>query len=226
LISDKFRVRDYVTNKIGSDYLIPIIWSGQNPEEIPFDEFPEKFVIKTNHGCSYNILVNDKMSLDREKAKEQLKRWLRINFAQDTFIGIAWGYKNIKPCIFIETFIEENGKPPVDYKFYCFEGRMEVVTVHFDRFVDHKTRSFDRDFHPHEFRYNFKQWSGEFERPRNFKSMVELAELLAKDFNFMRVDLYSVENVIYFSELTPYPGGVATKFLPERQDDILGKKWQ
>ena len=226
LISDKFRVRDYVAGKVGNAYLVPLIWHGNDPEKIPFDQLPLKYVIKYNHGCGYNIIVEDKTKVNYEKVKRQLKIWMGRNFCQDTYLGIAWAYKDIKPNIIIESFIAENGKTPVDYKFYCFEGRMEVVTVHFDRFVDHKTRSFDKDFHPHEFKYNFKQWSGEFERPRNFKSMVELAELLAKDFNFMRVDLYSVENEIYFGELTPYPGGVAAKFLPARQDDILGKKWK
>ncbi len=142
------------------------------------------------------------------------------------FSRYSKGYKNINPTIIIEFFVEERGKPPVDYKFYCFSGRVEVLTLHFDRFEEHKTRTFDRDFQPHEFRYGFKQWSGGCQRPSNFEAMVQLAESLAEGFDFMRVDLYSVGNRIYFSELTPYPGGVSLKFLPPRQDLILGEKWK
>lgn len=226
IISDKLLVRDYVLKKVKNVNLIPIIWSGEEPEDIPFGELPEKFVIKTNHGCGYVIIVNDKSKLNQKRVKLQLKKWLSTNFGTDTYLGIAWGYKHIKPSIIIESFIEENGKAPVDYKFYCFSGRMEFLTIHYDRFADHKTRSFDKNFAPYDFRYDFEQWNGECTCPSNFDSMVQLAEFLSEGFDFMRVDLYNVNNIIYFSELTPYPGGVATKFLPLSRDQILGQLWK
>lgn len=227
LLNDKLRVRDFVTAKVGSDYLIPMLWKGDNPELIPFDDLPSKFVIKVTHGCSYNILVINKTKIDKRKIRLQLAKWLRTNYCQDFLIGIEWGYKNITPSIIIESFIGETEKAPEDYKFYCFSGRVEFVTVHFDRFIEQqKTRSFDRNFKPHEFKYQFDQWYGEFKRPSNFESMVQLAESLADGFDFIRVDLYNVNNRIYFGELTPYPGGVTTKFLPISQDYSLGKKWK
>jgi len=226
LLNDKLRVRDYVTNKVGSEFLIPLLWSGDRPEDIPFDELPLKFVIKTNHGCGYIIIVKDKTQLDPASTNLQLTKWLSENFCLDKYIGTEWGYKNIRPCIIIESFIEENGKAPVDYKFYCFSGRIEFLTVHFDRFIEHKTRSFDRNFEPIEFRYDFEQWNGECKRPPNFETMVQLAESLAKGLDFIRVDLYSIGNKVYYSELTPYPGGVSTKFLPRSYDYVLGEKWK
>jgi len=228
LISDKLRVRDYMANKVGSEYLVPILWSGEDPNNIPFDELPLKFVIKTNHGCKYNIIVKDKTQLDYIKIKWQLKKWLSENYGQDKFLGIAWGYRNIRPCIMIESFIEENGKAPVDYKFYCFSGRVEVLTLHLDRFEGYKTRAFNRNFEVYEFGPDFKQYNGKCKRPRNFKAMVQLAETLSEGFDFMRVDLYSVENQIYFSELTPYPGGVSSilGFDVASMDYVLGEKWK
>jgi len=228
LISDKLRVRDYVANKVGPDYLIPLLWSGENAEQITFDQLPLKFVIKTNHGCGYNIIVKNKTQLDQNKAKLQLKKWLGENFGQDKYLGIAWGYKNIRPCIMIESFIEESGKAPVDYKFYCFSGRVQILTLHFDRFEDYKMRAFNRNFEPYEFGPDFKQYDEKCKRPKNFKAMVHLAETLAEDFDFMRVDLYSLENKIYFGELTPYPGGVTSLrgFDVASMDYILGEKWK
>lgn len=226
MFSDKLGVRGYVESKIGPDYLVPLLWTGENPDEIPFNQLPMKFVIKATHGCSYNFIVTDKRKIDPPKIKKQLKRWLKENYCNDFLMGIEWGYKNVMPSIIIEKFLDENGNPPVDYKFYCFSGRVEFLTVHFDRFVDHKTRSFDRNFNPHEFTYHFAQWKGECERPVNFQSMVQLAETLAKEFEFMRIDLYSINDKIYFSEITPYPGGVSTRFLPVRQDYLLGEKWK
>lgn len=226
LLNDKLRVRAYVATKIGSEYLIPLLWSGEKPEHIPFNELPSRFVIKATHGCAYNIIVNDKMKINPERIRVQLTEWLNENYSQDFRMGIEWGYKNIKPAIIIESFIGENGKAPVDYKFYCFSGRVEFLTLHFDRFIEHKTRTFDRNFKPHEFTYHFGQWEGECQRPPDFEAMVNLAELLAEDFDFIRVDLYNSNNRIYFGELTTYPGGVNTKFLPRSQDEALGKKWK
>jgi len=225
-LSDKLRVRDYVASKVGPDYLIQMLWSGENPEQIPLDQLPSKFVIKATHGCGYNILVRDKEQINPEKMKLQLTEWLRTNYCNDYLLGVEWGYKYVKPSIILESFIDENGKAPVDYKFYCFSGRVEFLTLHFDRFEEHKTRTFDRKFKPHEFTYHFGQWNGECQRPPNFEAMIQLAESLAEGFDFMRVDLYSTKNRIYFSEFTPYPGGVSTKFLPARQDYALGEKWK
>lgn len=225
LISDKLRVREYVSNKLGSDVLIPLLWSGSNPEDIPFNELPLKFVIKTNHGCGYVIIVSDRSNLDQRMVKRQLRKWLATNFAEDTFLGIAWAYKHITPTIIIEQFVGINTTAPVDYKFYCFSNTVEFVTVHYDRFKQHKTRSFDRSFHPYDFRYDFDQWEGECHCPANFGHMVKIAEILSEGFDFIRVDLYSVNNKVYFSELTPYPGGVSTQFLPLSRDYILGQIW-
>ncbi len=96
MLSDKWGVRDYVNKKVGKNYLIPLLWQGYNPEEIPFDALPSKFVIKTNHGCGYNIIVKDKQQFNQEKAKLQLKQWLSENFCNVSFLGTSWAYKNIR----------------------------------------------------------------------------------------------------------------------------------
>lgn len=224
-LNDKLQVREFVITKGLDKYLIPLLWKGINPEDIRLDELPPKFVIKTNHGCGYNIIVRNKELINLEEAKKKLRKWLKENFCLDKYIGTEWGYKNILPAIFIEEFIEVDGKPPVDYKFYCFHGKVEVLTIHYDRFEDHKTRAFNRNFEPDEFRYDFEQWHGECKRPKNFDEMVQIAESLAEEFDFMRIDLYNVDDRIYFSEITPYPGGVSTKFLPKNRDYDLGAKW-
>lgn len=226
LISDKLRVRNYVANRVGGNNLINLLWTGDDPADIPFDELPVKFVIKTNHGCGSNIIVTNKTQLDKERTIKKLRKWLSTNFCEDKYLGTEWGYKNIKPTLIIEEFLEENGKTPVDYKFYCFSGRVEFLSLHFSRFEGHKTRSFGRNFEPYDLRYNLEQWGGECQRPRNFEGMVQLAESLAKGLAFIRVDLYSVKDDIYFGELTLYPGGVRARFLPPERDFILGKKWK
>ena len=225
LFCDKLLVRDIVAARVGLQYLVPVIWSGTDPRSIPFDALPSRFVIKTNHGCAFNILVSDKSKLNPPAVIRQLESWLKINFCNDTYLGISWGYRNIPRCIVIEEYLDENGQPPVDYKAYCFGKSVEFLTVHYERFRDHKTRSVDRQFKPYNFSYDFEQWNGDFPRPANFDEMIVVAEALADGCDFVRVDLYSVGNRVYFSELTPYPGGVSTKFLPRSTDVALGQRW-
>jgi hypothetical protein len=227
LICDKLRVRDYVAEKVGTECLIPLLWSGDDPDKIPFRELPPRFVIKANHGCGYNIIVTDKAKLDQENAKRKLHRWLNENFGSDKFLGAAWGYNNIRPAILVESFITESGQAPLDYKFYCFSGRVEVLTLHFNRFEKHETRAFDRRERPLEFRRGFHQYEGDYQKPQNLGEMIHLAESLAQSFDFIRVDLYSAKNRVFFGELTPYPAGVSAfhgldlKIL----DKSLGEKW-
>jgi len=226
-ITDKYRVREYVTEMVGSDRLIPLLWKGETPEEIPFDSLPNKFVIKTNHGCDYNIIVEDKRQLEIKKVIIRLKKWLGENFGNDTFLGIAWAYRNIKPMILIESFLEENGRVPVDYKFFCFSGRVEFFKIDFSRFEAHSEKFFDRNFIKLDlFEQGLRQHHGKIDLPRNIDEMIAYAESLGAGFDFIRVDLYSIGEKIYFGELTAYPGGTSAKFEPDYYDYLFGEKWK
>lgn len=225
LISDKLRVRDYIAQKVSRDYLIPLLWQGDNPEDIPFDKLPQKFVIKTNHGCGYNIIVQDKVKLDTEKCKHQLYAWLSENFCQDKYLGIAWAYKNIKPKILIEKFIEDNGQVPLDYKYFCFAGRAEFIQVSFGRYGDASERILDRNFISVDVWNGLKLYQGDITRPHNYDEMLHLADSLSQEFDFIRVDLYSIGSRIYFGELTCYPAGGLAPFIPKEYDYIFGEKW-
>jgi hypothetical protein len=227
LISDKYVVRDYVANKIGPEHLIPMLLSGDKLDEIPFDRLPEKFVLKTNHGCGDNILVSNKNQANHREIKKKLKKWLSENYALDRHLGIEWGYKNIKPVIIVEKFIDDNGKPPVDYKFYCFSERVELITEHFDRYGERKDLCLNGDFERFCFGPNLNQCEIEHKKPSNFEAMLHLAEKLLEGSKFLRVDLYNLENKIYFGELTPYPAGVSLfrAFDIHIMDEPLGEKW-
>ena len=228
LICDKVKVRDFVAGRAGRDSLIPLLWSGAEPADIPFDDLPSRFVMKANHGSGYNILVTDKSKLDRADAKRKLTKWLKQNFALDKYLGAAWGYKNIEPGIIIEAYIGDEDRPPADFKFYCFSGRVELLTLHVDRFDGLRSITLDRDFERITFGPGFKQEGFEYQRPPNYEEMVRLAEVLSAGFDFVRVDLYSVGRKVYFGELTPYPVGVSQfySFDISRFDRPLGEKWK
>lgn len=226
MISDKLQARDYVAQRVGTEYLVPLLWQGDNPRGIPFDELPSKFVIKTNHGAGYNIIVKDKTQLDRAKAIRQLDKWLAESFCYVKFLGTSWAYKNIRPTILVETFLDDNGKVPEDYKFFCYSGRAEFLQVSFDRFGDASERLLDRDFNPlalyNGVKINFRRMMP----PQSYEDMVRVAESLAEDFDFIRVDLYNVGGRIFFGEFTCYPAGGLARFIPKEYDFIFGEKWK
>jgi len=225
LFSDKLRARDYARERAVENFLVPLLWSGENPEEVPFEALPQKFVLKTNHGCHYNIIVTDKVRFDQAKAKKQLRQWCNENFCQDEHLGHAWGYRNIKPMVIVEAFLEEHGHVPLDYKFFCFSGRVEYVQMNFDRFGDPYEKFFDREFHPLDLWQGTRQYPQPVARPSNYDEMIRLAETLAQGLDFIRVDLYSVAGRTYFGEMTCYPSAGSTPFVPESYDFEWGQKW-
>ena len=225
LLSDKMRVRDYVSSKLDSNILVPLLWHGKDPNQIPFDELPTSFVIKTNHACGFNILVNNKNHLNKEQTKRHLKEWLSLNFTYSTFLGMSWAYKNIEPEILIEAFLEDNGRVPLDYKFFCFSGRAECIQVSFDRFGDASERILDRDFKALDLWWGLKLYTGKIVPPDNYSELLEVAELLSQGLNFIRVDLYSVGGRTYFGEMTCYPAGGLARLVPRKFDFVWGNKW-
>lgn len=115
---------------------------------------------------------------------------------------------------------------PVDYKFFCFSGRMGFFKIDIDRFGGHSEKFFDRELNElNLIERGLKQHQGKIDLPDCFMDMVRVAELLSANFDFMRVDLYSTKKKIYFCELTPYPGGVSAKFEPDSFAYIFGEKW-
>ena len=174
LLSDKLRAREYVASKLGSDFLVPLLWSGPNPENIPFDKLPTKFVIKTNHGCGYNIIVTDKKQLNKTDAIRQLNEWLATNFTYNTFIGTSWAYKNIKPEILVEEFLDDNGRPPLDYKFFCYSARAEFLLMTIERHEDPSEKHFTRDFVPLDLWNGCRQYPKSIAKPANYEKMVQV----------------------------------------------------
>lgn len=224
-ISDKLKVRNYVSERVGNSYLVPLLWKGKDPKAIPFQKLPEKVFIKTNHGSAYNIPVKNKNDISIQKIHSQLKKWLAENYGRDYALGIEWAYNKIDPEIMIEELLEENGKLPLDYKFFCFSGRVEYLLIVYDRFASHQEKHFTRDFVPLDLWNGSDQYPGPFIRPCNLEEMIRVAEKLSAGLDFIRVDLYDINGRIYFGELTCYPAGGLIPFLPKKWEYILGEKW-
>lgn len=229
--TDKYLVREYISKKIGSQHLVPLITvNGKdaffNANEIDFNLLPNQFVISCNHGSSMTIVVSDKSKLSKHKIKgikKKLNRWLKIEPAY--IAAYDFVYKGIKPCIMITKFLENPDKSEInDYKFIAFNGGVKYMWIDSDRFHGHKRSVFNLDLTRAPFNINKYEPIGDSAIPSNYKEMLQLANILAKDFMFVRVDFYNVNNVIYFGELTFNSGGGVELPYPEEYDLIVGNE--
>lgn len=220
---DKYAVRTYIEDKIGPQYLNEIYGVYNNADEVDFDKLPDKFVIKANHTSSHNLICDDKSKLDVKKSRKLFKKWLNKNQYYRT--GQEWAYKDVAPKLIAEKFIKQDGRSSlIDYKFFCFNGKVKFVVLHLDRADDHKKGCYDLKFNRLPFRYYPEENSinEEMEKPSNFDEMILLAEKLADKFPFVRVDFYSIQGKTIFGEMTFYPSDGREDFYPNEYNKIIG----
>lgn len=220
---DKYKVRKYITDTIGEQYLIPLIAVYDKVEDIDFSKLPQKFVLKCNHNSGVGMCIcKDKSKLNIRKVKKGLKKGLK----QDYYLtGREWPYKNVERKIVCEKFMEDKDSPDLkDYKFMCFNGEVKCSFVCSERFSAEglKVTFFDRDWQVMPFIRHYPKSEKPIEKPKNYELMIELAEKLSKDIPFVRVDFYEVNGKVYFGELTFFPGNGLEEFEPEEYDRILG----
>lgn len=220
--ADKYKVREYVKKCGCEEILIDLIGVYDDPSEIDFDKLPNKFVLKWNFGSGLNIVCDDKSKIIEIEVKKKLKKWKRKKFHLRTS---EMHYKYIDKKLICEKYLDDNIK---DYKFYCYNGDVECVMVCFERINGYaKTYYFDKEWNLLK-DYSLDSIEGkdifEIEKPKLLKKMFDYASILSKGFPFVRVDLYYVNNNIYFGELTftPYAGLDKTKeLLPQQMADKI-----
>ncbi|MDU2374833.1 ATP-grasp fold amidoligase family protein [Anaerococcus vaginalis] len=220
---DKYKVREYISEKIGEDYLIPLLGVWDDPEEIDFDSLPNKFVLKCNHNSGLGMCIcTDKSKIDIKKVKNELKSGLAQNYYLN---GREWPYKNISRKIICEKYMtDETGKNLRDYKFYCFDGKPKIVGIYQDRNSDKETTGdfFDMNFEWVNLRFGMPNALNKPQKPQKFQEMIKIAEILSEGMPEVRVDLYISNNKIYFGELTFFDGGGFDKIEPLEWDYKLG----
>ena len=221
VMADKVKMKDYVAERIGSEYVIPIIGVYDSVQDVPFDELPEQFVIKCNHNSNATFICSDKKTFDFDTAKKVLSEKLELNYF---WKGREWPYKNIDRKIIVEKFLcDENGNYPLDYKLFCFNGKMQFFKVDYNRFTEHRANYYNRNLELQTFgECNFlPDFSIEFNPPKDFEKMIEIADKLSTGIPFFRVDFYYINGKIYIGEFTFYPAG-GFQLFTENGDRILG----
>lgn len=223
--SDKFSVRGYVKSKGLETILVNLYNVSSDVDSIDFNLLPDKFVIKTTNGSGTNIFCTDKKKFNIDDAKYKLRNWLE----RDVYsAGREWSYKNIVPKVVVEELLEDktNDFSGInDYKFMCFNGKPMYVVLDVDRHIDHKRNIYDSEWNYLNIETDHLCFGDVVSKPKQFNRMKEIASILSKDFPFVRVDLYLVNDKIYFGELTFYPWTGYVQFNPDKFDFDLGKEF-
>jgi len=225
ITSDKYRVREYVRQKLGNELaekiLIPVYHVSKTGLDVPFENWDFEFFMKANHHSGGNLLV--KPGTDSQTLRETCRTWLSSSFGQNLH---EWGYRDIPRRIICEKVIRDpNGNLPNDYKFYCYQGKVGMIGIVKDRFEGLKTTFTDQFLNPIGGPVGSDTLLIEIPEIPNLQSMISISEALAKDFPHVRIDLYSFENHVYFGEITHYAGSGLDKYDSFELDLELGRKW-
>lgn len=224
--SDKYMVREYVKSKGLENILNKLYQVYESVDEIKLDTLPDKFVVKTTNGSGTNLFCTDKSKFDLKNNKKQLSEWLTRDIYS---AGREWSYKNIKARIIVEELLEDdfnNFTGINDYKFFCFNGEPKYVVLDVDRYREHKRNIYDVDWNYIDVSTDYESFGDVVQKPNGFEEMLETAKKLSEDFPFVRVDLYWVNDRVYFGEMTFYPWSGYVQFKPDEFDFILGKKFK
>ena len=220
---DKVLAKDYVANLIGQKYIVPTLGVWDHFDEIDFDKLPKQFVLKTNHsgGSTGVVSCKDKTTFDKVSAKKKLERSLKRDISRSL---IEWPYRNVKRKILAEEYL---GDDLIDYKFYCFNGEVDVVMNCIERQTGNpKCYFFDKEWNLRRLNKRGKEAPEGFTlpKPEGIDEMFIIAARLSEGLPFARVDLYNINGIIYFSEITFFPdSGFDSNRLPE-SDLYFGEK--
>lgn len=219
---DKYEAKEYVASIIGEQYIIPTLGIYDTWDEIDFDKLPNQFVIKSTHDSGGYAICKNKNSFDYNKAKKKIEKSLKHNFY---YAGREWPYKDVKPRIIIEKYMEDNNSPELtDYKVMCFNSKPLITFTCTERFSEGlKVTFFDKDWNKMPFERHYKSSEKEILKPQNYNTMMNLSEKMSKNIPFVRIDWYEINGELYFGEYTFYPGCGFEEFTPEEWDYKLGK---
>ena len=224
--ADKYQVRTYLKKILGKEkakeILIPLLYVTDQPETIPFEKLPSAFIVKPNHASGLNIIVENSQ-FNRDKIIKACQKWLKIHYGLKK---LEWAYQPIKRKITIEELLyDEDGNVPKRFKFHIFHGKCKLVRVFFDK-IHVSLSHFDEKWNFLPVKMSTLSQGAKIRKPKNYKSMLALAEKIAEPFDYIRVDLYNLNGKIYFGELTHYPNSGRGRFEPNSFDFKIGKYWK
>lgn len=227
IMVDKVKAKDYVAGIIGEEHIIPTLGVWERPEDIDFDALPNQFVLKCNHNSGTGMYIcKDKSKVTPKEWKNVLKE-LRKGLRENYYLHCReWPYKDVPRRILAEKFMVDGSQNDglKDYKFMCFDGKVNCSFVCSDRSNDEglKVTFFDNQWNKLPFTRHYPASDKEIDRPSQLQAMIACAEKLSKDIPFVRTDFYEIDGKYFFGELTFFPGSGMEEFTPDEWDEKIG----
>ena len=220
ILSDKILAKKYVLCKTDKIKVPNVLFITKNPDNIPFDSLPNRCVIKPNH-ASGKIIFFDSSISNINEIKNMCKDWISKPYGLEKG---EWAYQSIERKIFgEELLLDESGNIPIDYKIYVFNGKAKYIFVVYDRFIDPKICLYDINWNLLKVERSYQM--GKYTLPpKSLEDMIKIAEELSDNLVFVRVDMYVVNEEIYFGEFAFYPGSGLKPFIPVEFDFMLGNE--
>jgi hypothetical protein len=243
--ADKVAVRDYVASIAGPDVLPRLLHVLDDPALLRHVDLPAEYVVKPAHGSGVAVIVSDSAAtearlphvsegwsyshvLPQHATRDRLvalgESWLAQLYGQGP--NREWAYGHVPRRILIEEYLEgPSCTVPGDYKLFVFHGTCRYIQVDRGRFADRTQDFFSPDWthiplsggHP---------WSSPIiPRPERLQAMIHLAQELARETDFVRVDLYDLGERLVFGELSSLPAGGDSPFVPESYNEEFGSHW-
>ena len=224
VMCDKLACRDWIAERLGADCLPPLLWSGDDAAAVPLESLDTPYVVKCAHGSGMNLFVDDPRAVDAEAVRARIRDWQAQNPGVRTDEP---GYVELKPRILVEAMLAEaDGAPPVEYKFFLFDGRVELIMVRVNHDHDDHQNLFTRaDWSPVAVRFDAPA-AEPFARPAELDRMLAIARRLGQGLDHVRVDLLVSRGRIYVGELTPYSFSGMVCCEPDCFDAELGRAWR
>lgn len=219
-LADKLLVKEFVAEIAGSDLVVPTLWHGTTLPPLQERRWALPFVIKSNHGCGWNRFVRVQEDVDWKAIEGDCAKWIATDYKP--YLGERW-YNRIDRKLLVEPLIGDNLR---DYKFFVFGGKVKFMEVDTDRFSRHKRCFYDPQWRRLEFSLGYPLETRPIEKPIHLATMLDVAEKLASGFDFVRVDLYDLEQGPKFGELTFTPDSGHKRFRPDKYDFIFGDLWR
>lgn len=223
-LADKYLVREFVSESIGAQYLVPLLGVWDSADKIPFDDLPDRFALKATHGSAWNIIVTDKATLNRRAACSTIDRWLKTDYS--FWYTFELHYQYCEPRVIAERYLEgfETGEL-VDYKVHVFNAGEPIILVCRDRVGSEfpKKAYYDANWNKLDL---LEEGSESFDtpRPKNLETMLECSAKLAEGFVLVRADWYEIDGQLFFGEMTFTPANGDKKFNPKEWNDEFGRR--
>ncbi|MFK4786231.1 ATP-grasp fold amidoligase family protein [Fusobacterium sp. MFO224] len=225
ICADKYRVREYVKDKIGEEYLIPLLLVTDKLTEEQWDKLPNQFVAKANHNSGPVQIVKDKSKANKKEIIRELNNQLKLDYG---VLSLENWYSDIPRKIIVEKYLDHEGDTLEDFKFSVFrdEKKIFVDNIIIRNKKNLHSRIFDENWEPQNFQMGTIKYEAKIKKPNKYEEMLEIVKKLGQDFDYARVDLYNINGIIYFGELTFAENSGFGEFNPSEYDYKFGNFWK